>query len=90
MHAYLAKTRVEQAEMNSLVGTGDLNFKKKELLASKIFSLSKDPRFEIEFLPSLNHISRIQKQCSLSQFLRTLMSPPPRFYCPHPPAPAPA
>lgn len=30
MHSYLAKTRVEQAEMNSLVGTGDLNFKKKK------------------------------------------------------------
>ena len=30
MHSYLAKTRVEQAEMNSLVGAGDLNLKKKK------------------------------------------------------------
>lgn len=28
MHAYLAKTRVEQAEMNYLACTGDLNFRK--------------------------------------------------------------
>lgn len=45
MHAYLAKTRVEQAEMNYLVCTGDLNFVK--LSESKIFFLHKEPRFEI-------------------------------------------
>ena len=47
MHASLAKTRVEQAERNSLVGMGDLNFFKTELSASKILSLSKEPGFEI-------------------------------------------
>lgn len=45
MHAYLAKTRVEWAEMNDLAGTGDLNFRK--LLESKIFSVCKEPRFRI-------------------------------------------
>lgn len=45
MHAYLAKTRVEQAEMNYVVCTGDLNFRK--LSESKVPSLLKKPRFEI-------------------------------------------
>lgn len=43
MHAYLAKTRVEQAKMNYLACTGDLNFRK--LSESKIFSVCKEPRF---------------------------------------------
>lgn len=47
-HAYLAKTRVEKAEMKYLVCTGDLNFRK--LSASMVFSLCKEPGFEIEFL----------------------------------------
>lgn len=45
MHAYLAKTRVEQAEMNYVVCTGDLNLRK--LSESKVPSLLKKPRFEI-------------------------------------------
>ena len=45
MYAYLAKTRVEQAEMNYPVCTGDLNFGK--LSDSKVFFLHKEPRFEI-------------------------------------------
>lgn len=45
MHAYLAKTRVEQAEMNYLACTADLNFRK--LSESEIFSVCKEPRFGI-------------------------------------------
>lgn len=48
MHAYLAKTRVEKAEMKYLVCTGNLNFRK--LSETMVFSLHKEPRFEIEFL----------------------------------------
>lgn len=84
MHASLAKTRVGQAERNSLVGMGDLNFfLKQNFQHQRYFLRARNPDLKFNFCLSLILLAKPKSAASFSSFswLRSCPCPSPT-HCP--------
>lgn len=75
MHAYSAQTRIEQVEMNCLVCTGDLNFRK--LSDQRYFLLARSPDLKFNFCVSFIILAQQKRIAFLSSFSFLLPRPHP-------------